>query len=164
MSAYKIVSFFDGDDYVHPQRFDILNRTMAEYPEVDLLLHNFEKFTYEETIICQMKTNITILLRPDQIQRRYESRGWHVGELVTDWKKHWRRMYMIWVFPEYPSIANGWSTMNKRSVLDSIPYIPLNGAEDSFHNAQVIIRGMKVMVINADLGFYRQRVNRRKTC
>ena len=163
LSTNDIVSFFDGDDFLHPQRFDILHRIYVENPEVDVVLHTWDTFVYEETIHPGQVFNTTIILRPKDVQKRYEALGWKIGKSVTHWEVDYKRMYLIWVFPEFPTIANGWSTM-KRKVISAVPAEPVRGAEDSVHNGEIIIRGYNVMAINSQLGYYRKRVGRRKTC
>ena len=164
LSSNSIVTFFDGDDYMHPQRIEIVHQMLQRYPDVDVLLHNWVTFVYEESIKPPPITNMSVMLRPDEIWKRYQALGWNRGDVTKDLRKDYRRLYLIWVFPEYSSLANGWSTM-KRSVINTIPYTGTKGAEDSLHNANIILGGYNVMAIEARLGFYRQRDrHRRKTC
>ena len=178
LSTNSIISFFDGDDYMHPQRFEILYKYLLLYPSVDVILHNYQSFVYEETIKTSHISNVTVMLTPEEIWKRYQALGWnHSSDPTTKIKmdsrgigvgglrQDYQRLYLIWVFPEYSSLQNGWSTM-KRSVIDAVPFIPFRGAEDSLHNAIVIIRGYNVLAIDSRLGYYRNRVGnqRRKSC
>jgi hypothetical protein len=51
MSSQPFISFCDGDDYMHPQRFEILNKITVEHPEIHVILHMWEKFTTKLPVI-----------------------------------------------------------------------------------------------------------------
>jgi hypothetical protein len=51
ISSQPFLSVFDGDDYLHPQRFEILSKMILKNPAVHLFLHSYQTFTNELPII-----------------------------------------------------------------------------------------------------------------
>lgn len=159
-STQPYISFFDGDDYLHPQRFEMLNKALEGNPSIDLLLHMWKKFSMlnYDRIIFQNMTSIDIALTPEIIYDAYINKT-----IVKQKHNPYRVRYLIWLFPEYFNIANGHNTM-RRKVWESIPQISHPGAEDSIHNMNIIEKKFNVMVIHNVLMYYRVRKNGVKTC
>jgi glycosyltransferase involved in cell wall biosynthesis len=157
ISSQPFISFFDGDDIIHPQRFEILNMVLSQHPEVHVILHMWKQFTTELPIISNI-SSVNVTLHPYEITHSYKNK------IMIAHKKNPNKVrYLIWLFPQYENIANGPSTMD-RKVWSAIPQISSRGAEDSIHNCEIIKKGFNVMVINSVLLFYRQRVNNLKIC
>jgi glycosyltransferase involved in cell wall biosynthesis len=157
MTSQPFIAFFDADDYLHPQRFEILNNVLVEHPEVHLLLHMWQRFT---TVIPEIRniTTVNITLYPYDVFQAYKTK-----EVVKQRHNPYRVRYLIWLFPELVNIANGHNTM-ARKVWESIPQITAPGAEDSIQNMEIIKKGFNTMVIEPVLLFYRVRVRKMKTC
>jgi hypothetical protein len=157
MSSQPFISFCDGDDYMHPQRFEILNKTIVEHPEIHVILHMWKRFTTKLPVIRNI-TSVNISLSPNEITQVYKSKV-----IVAQRKNPYKVRYLIWLFPELDNIANGVNTM-ARKVWESVPQISAEGAEDSIQNMEIIKKGFNVVVIEPALIFYRQRVRKIKTC
>jgi hypothetical protein len=157
MTSQPFIAFFDADDYLHPQRFEILNNVIVAHPEIHLLLHMWQRFT---TVLPEIRniTSVNITLYPYEVLQTYKTK-------VILKQKHnpYRVRYLIWLFPELVNIANGHNTM-ARKVWESVPQLTHIGAEDSIQNMEIIKAGFNVMVIEPVLLFYRVRVHKVKTC
>ena len=156
LSSQPYVSFFDGDDYIHPQRFEILYKVLFDHPEVHLLLHYHIPFNNNGIPAITNISVINITLSPFEIHKRYFSKTFGVSE-----GDNWLHS----VFPHLHSVVhNGWSTMEKK-VWQAVPQQPKLWAEDSEHNKDIILRGFNSMVIDSVLGYYRTKLKFKwKTC
>eukprot|EP00922_Rhytidocystis_sp_ex-Travisia-forbesii_P057729 GHVS01085439.1.p1 GENE.GHVS01085439.1~~GHVS01085439.1.p1 ORF type:complete len:494 (+),score=83.21 GHVS01085439.1:100-1482(+) len=55
-STTNLLSFFDCDDYMHPQRTELLFGLFGRHPEVDCTLHNFFQARAEEFFVDKTKS------------------------------------------------------------------------------------------------------------
>ena len=74
----KFVTFFDGDDVVHPQRFEIIEKVLRQIPETDIVLTSFEvgnsipTSRYDDTDI---KVNVNFDIVRETFVNVYEHQG-----------------------------------------------------------------------------------------
>ena len=142
LSTQPYISFFDGDDYIHPQRFEILHHIFLDRPEVHLVLHTFTPFVNNIPLIENI-TAVNFALFPYDVHMKYR-------QMALDGKYIWQ------VFTEIGSnLHNGWSTMEKK-VWRAVPQLDVFRAEDSVHVRDIVVKGFNVIVVGTVLGFYRR--------
>ena len=173
LAKYEYISFFDGDDYIHPQRFELLQRAFLDYPEVQHILHTFATSPPNRTSLLP-QSSYQVLYTPDVL------RSYFMRAAKND------SFYWTWCCSFMPpdghndKVHNGWGTF-ERSVFQTIPqslhitdkesnntaFMQHGAYEDSLHNSRIIRSGFNVMVLKNALGIYLQgrRVNgTRKNC
>jgi glycosyltransferase involved in cell wall biosynthesis len=149
-SNYAHISFFDCDDYLHPQRFEILKAVFKEQVQVDHVLHTFSDGPPSSEKLGTIIT-YSILYSPADLRQNFFL---HARNDSSYWS--WCCAFMP--KDEYTTrVHNGWGTM-KRDVFKKIPQVrgPLPAVEDSIHNSKIIREGYNVMVLKDSLGLYLQ--------
>jgi hypothetical protein len=160
MSIYPFISFFDGDDYLHPQRFEILSRMITKNPAVHLFLHMFQSFSTELPIIRNIDS-VNITLSPYEITNTYKTKVTPVNKDNPNGLR-----YFQWLYPDIVSLHNAHNTMERKVWLA----VPQNAApdfhrqEDSLQNSEIVKTGFNVIVIDTILSYYRVRVHNIKIC
>jgi len=154
-SGSKLISFFDCDDYLHPQRTEYLYRTFVANPELEVLIHGFQlirmstwntlfnKFVKKVPYLDGM--NITFPLWPyELLQERLPVNAYaNLPDGEPTQKKD-----EIWFYPKgmrlprYPGIQtqghNGWITI-KKEILKKVPYpVNLRRGQDSLYNWRLL--------------------------
>lgn len=146
LSKQLWISFFDGDDYLHPQRFEILQYMMEKNPHVHLFLHDYREFFQHDPFRIQNinVTDINIVLDPFTITKKYLERG--------NEKKFIHELF------NNVNFANGWGTMTRMVFLKVNQWTEKFNLqdEDSRHNRDIVLKGFNVMVFDAVLGYYRK--------
>lgn len=155
-SKHSLVSFFDCDDFLHPQRTEILDAIFKKRPELDALVHAFKKFNYK---------NWEEYAKYDFLSHTYTDEEINNWDLPFPYEKYWNARAVIkqynglewdiknpesepnypqkegWFFPKdmdlQPGLRhqshNGWVTL-RRSVATSVPYPSLKRGQDSVFN------------------------------
>mmetsp|Transcript_29835 Transcript_29835/g.28531 ORF Transcript_29835/g.28531 Transcript_29835/m.28531 type:complete len:281 (+) Transcript_29835:3-845(+) len=160
VSSQPFISFFDGDDYLHPQRFEILSKLILKNPAVHLFLHMFENFTTELPIIRNIDS-VNILLSPFEITQTYKTKLIEANKGNPNGLR-----YFQWLYPDHASIHNAHNTMERKVWLAIPQNTALNfyRSEDSHQNSEIVKAGFNVIVIDTTLSFYRLPVNKIKIC
>ena len=159
-SSGPIISFFDGDDILHPNRFLVLQKYIEENNQLELLLHFFEPFKYLSQVNYDFTDNVLSTVRP--LFTFEEARqAWPVYLK----KQNASFTYCCSAFPEYANsnVQNAWGTM-RRYVWERIPQRSMHRIEDSYQVTEAILAGYNFTVIDAVLGFYRRPIKANKKC
>eukprot|EP01057_Protomagalhaensia_wolfi_P000752 Protomagalhaensia_wolfi_Nauph_80__751@NODE_1431_length_1536_cov_8_891784_g1105_i0_p1_GENE_NODE_1431_length_1536_cov_8_891784_g1105_i0NODE_1431_length_1536_cov_8_891784_g1105_i0_p1_ORF_typecomplete_len391_score58_61Glyco_tranf_2_3/PF13641_6/0_0002Glycos_transf_2/PF00535_26/3_9e03Glycos_transf_2/PF00535_26/0_00076_NODE_1431_length_1536_cov_8_891784_g1105_i03641374 len=165
----QIVSFFDCDDYLHPQRTEFVWKTFEQHPELDALVHLFQSInvtSWDEMMPQFLETkdympeNETFPWSYEEIyskvpfhQFAHEPNGEprQVGGSLF-WFPH--DMYLS-AHPPYTNYGhNGWLTV-RREVLNSVPYpTDMARGQDSLYNYRLLKAKKKFNVLPIRLAAY----------
>jgi hypothetical protein len=154
-ATFHYVTAFDIDDLVHPLRFYVLYRAFQLYPDLEVLLTNYEMFS--NTLPTVITTNRYDPI-PDQDIKLYYSYEQlrSGGRKCMDAAQYW--------FCEHGGLVmlahNGWGTM-KRSTWLQTPQRDIPGAEDSMHQNDLVSAGRNVSLLELKLGYYRNSAGHR---
>eukprot|EP01056_Protomagalhaensia_sp_Gyna25_P005123 Protomagalhaensia_sp_Gyna_25__5122@NODE_594_length_3046_cov_78_792484_g460_i1_p1_GENE_NODE_594_length_3046_cov_78_792484_g460_i1NODE_594_length_3046_cov_78_792484_g460_i1_p1_ORF_typecomplete_len362_score40_07Glyco_tranf_2_3/PF13641_6/0_00022Glycos_transf_2/PF00535_26/4_1e02Glycos_transf_2/PF00535_26/0_0026Glyco_tranf_2_4/PF13704_6/1_1Glyco_tranf_2_4/PF13704_6/1_3e03Osmo_MPGsynth/PF09488_10/0_38_NODE_594_length_3046_cov_78_792484_g460_i1751160 len=168
-----IVSFFDCDDYLHPQRTEYVWKMFEEHSELEALIHNYELIRLSE-----WKTEFPKFMEPKEYLPENQTLIWSYEEIhdrlpIKAFENETlgeprQEKGSQWYFPIdmdlprrkpwWPAGHNGWLTI-KRDTVESVPYpVDLARGQDSLYNWRLIREKRNFNIIPIVLAAYlRQR-------
>eukprot|EP00922_Rhytidocystis_sp_ex-Travisia-forbesii_P035169 GHVS01052212.1.p1 GENE.GHVS01052212.1~~GHVS01052212.1.p1 ORF type:complete len:508 (-),score=79.39 GHVS01052212.1:538-2061(-) len=183
-SKAGVLSFFDCDDYMHPQRNEILYKLFLKNPDLDLSLHrldmiyvgNFRNsesvYSKEKLLARRFSQEIINNLKPSwdynfvRSQLPTHNKTWNMNDIASEpnMDGSW-----IWWFPSEMKLP--WSRTTdlegfasddihngwvtvRRSVFDKIKFPDSFMGEDSLFNWRAIRSGFNFTALNLKLGIY----------
>eukprot|EP01056_Protomagalhaensia_sp_Gyna25_P001051 Protomagalhaensia_sp_Gyna_25__1050@NODE_1506_length_1775_cov_47_139401_g1221_i0_p1_GENE_NODE_1506_length_1775_cov_47_139401_g1221_i0NODE_1506_length_1775_cov_47_139401_g1221_i0_p1_ORF_typecomplete_len368_score47_49Glycos_transf_2/PF00535_26/2_2e03Glycos_transf_2/PF00535_26/4_6e03Glycos_transf_2/PF00535_26/9e05Glyco_tranf_2_3/PF13641_6/0_0011Erg28/PF03694_13/0_17_NODE_1506_length_1775_cov_47_139401_g1221_i02581361 len=165
----QIVSFFDCDDYLHPQRTEFLWKTFQEHPELDALVHLFQSINITSWDKMMPKFLETQDYMPDNqtfpwsYEEIYSKVPFHEFASEPNGEPRQIGKSLFWfphdmelsAHPPYTNYGhNGWLTI-RREVLNSVPYpTKLARGQDSLYNYRLIKAHKKFNVLPIRLAAY----------
>eukprot|EP01071_Lankesteria_metandrocarpae_P009790 Lankesteria_metandrocarpae@DN5247_c1_g2_i1.p1 len=170
-TTMPVVMQFDGDDYMHPQMFQIIDTVFKHRPELDYGLFHYEEGVFEgeyrgdalyTPILRHLRMrhfthedvhNIGEYSHRDYVKVRRDmptwNKEWWLGN--TDAEPNWGGETQRWWDP---GCHNGWVAY-RRHVMETVtPPVNLFGGEDAIYNYRVVRAGFNYKCINAIIGVY----------
>eukprot|EP00918_Siedleckia_nematoides_P054362 GHVU01118739.1.p1 GENE.GHVU01118739.1~~GHVU01118739.1.p1 ORF type:complete len:302 (-),score=21.22 GHVU01118739.1:225-1130(-) len=139
MAKHELVSFFDCDDIMHPQRNELISNTFRRHPDLSAMAHFLKyascdlDYDYGSFPVLEFNNDTTYrllwpydMLIDDPMMRNGEPNTWHDAP---------------WYFPAYmeldpplrgPIVANGPISVNKTRVAE-VPFSLIRLGEDSLY-------------------------------
>eukprot|EP00922_Rhytidocystis_sp_ex-Travisia-forbesii_P014819 GHVS01022166.1.p1 GENE.GHVS01022166.1~~GHVS01022166.1.p1 ORF type:complete len:410 (+),score=37.43 GHVS01022166.1:1-1230(+) len=168
----EIVSFFDCDDYMHPQRIDILHRVFTRKPDLEAAIHTLQ--SVPEVNVTSLlpaysephSDEVVDALAPwsnEYVQEQLPSQEelglppWDINNKTTE--ATWPGQ-PLWYACGKMKLAmhgqchNGWLTVRK-SVLSDVRYpIEAKQGQDSIYNYRLLRAKRNFTVLDLKLGLY----------
>eukprot|EP01069_Polyplicarium_translucidae_P000099 Polyplicarium_translucidae@DN1056_c0_g1_i2.p1 len=163
----ELLSFFDCDDFMHPQRTEILWRLFKQRPEVEALLHGFKSFNNtswhdggREAFLAKRYTDEEIdrwsppwefdeIRQQEPITRLWGGKEWNVSDPESE-PNHNKSIMEHWWFPRFMKLPgggprtsphNGWLTL-RSGTSHAMPYPDTPRGQDSLYNWRLIKSGV----------------------
>lgn len=180
MTQYSHISFIDGDDVLHPQRFEMLGQAFRQNPHTHVFLHT-SVHTPFTSIIDQRRypvlphySNFSILYTVDEIKRGFDQAAggnrnywtWCCDYVLISGSKAQKK----YKTQRKKFVHNSGATM-ARIVWETLPQAGGYRTEDAEHISRIVSFGFNVAVLNEDLALYivhertkEERLNGKKNC
>lgn len=172
-STGELISLFDGDDFLHPLRVEVLEYFFNNHPEIDLIIHDFLQTSPEDFNDPQKQDSKVAFLSlypipyktpsffpPSKIRSAVPSLPEGMDE--PNWNKNtyiWyfaRDMKLTW--PEDNSqlelSANGWPSYRRSRLQGVVTYPDMSVAEDGLFIWRAIHNELGVTSLRMKLGAY----------
>lgn len=177
-STMPVVSFFDCDDYMHPQRMEILHAAFSNNPDLEYLLHTYTWIRRSEFTTSVMRKYDRRIFTPDsytrwkppwnytffhkqQIFQNWNGREWDPEDKESEPPNYSLNQKIHYWFPYNSSLTpytrlpvqNAWGT-GRRSLYSVIPYPNYPLGTDSLFNWRVIHNQRNFSVLPMDIAYY----------
>lgn len=169
----SLVSFFDCDDYLHPQRMEFVHRTFTLHADLEALIHGFTLIPLTQWDELFPKFMQPLDYMPDNKSFMWSYERIHAALPIDTFANEpqgepQQKKGSLWFFPRgmdlprYPPYSayghNGWLTV-KRRVLAEVEYpVTLPRGQDSLYNWRLIRARRNFNVLPLQLAAYlRQR-------
>lgn len=180
LSKYEVNSFFDCDDFMFPQRIELISRVFDLYPELESTLHGYiagtETMFKDGRLIDYLSKYILTdndiynwTMKWDYADFWNQHPILHYNDSASNWipddphtePNHSPRISEHWYFglgtsltpPHRFGMHNGWVTFRK-SILKFVPYPDLFYGEDSLFNWRTLKNKRNFTLIDYGLGVY----------
>lgn len=170
-----VVTFFDCDDYMHPQRIEVIDRTFRMNLGLDALLHSFV-VTHPNDVSAVMPFYRSIDLSSDINELSRNRLPYTYGQIRQSVKDVFPLAFQQkklngtlvtnpfeptgWYFPNkllpkiYPNCHQGWISLRKRTLLKvDYPQTTMSG-EDGLFVFRIIKSGLNFMCVDIPIGAY----------
>jgi len=175
---HETVSFFDCDDYMHPQRIEIVSRAFEANPDLEAALHTFSFYqgpNWNESTKAKFlstnypESNISAWRVPWPYEYLWNQRPikdygggvpWVADDATTEpnhtpgIKHHWWFPINMTLSPRLKGSAhNGWVS-GRKSSLAQVPYPDVPRGQDSLFNWRLMKTHHNFTIIDFRLGAY----------
>lgn len=162
---HDVISFFDCDDFLHPQRTEAIYTIFKNNPTLEALVHGFKHFLRDDFALSKkakfINSNSSFYVDMNEVQRFKPL--WPYEELynqpiiANDWNNRtWdfedslsepnREKGNLWFFPAkmtlQPKIQNqphnGWLSIRRDVFLSLMPYPDIPRGQDSLFNWRIL--------------------------
>jgi hypothetical protein len=162
LATGKFVTFFDMDDLVHPQRFQVIKYLLQQHPHVDAALFGYKMGSHEQAKTYQFENIELKQLKepPYSSEHLYSEYVKYVDDRPGQpFSKFWC-CKPVGVM----TVANGWGTYRRETFLKYQYDEDIHKGEDSDLNARLILGGENFTLWKIVLGFYENNIGREQLC
>lgn len=134
----EYIAFVDGDDFIHPQMYELLYSAIDENPSANFSFCLFSTFHDGDTLTQQH-------LHYSDVSKQEISKYQMVTRMFGTWKDN--GVYYI--------VA--WNKLYRRNLIQPIKFAECPISEDLIFNTEVSLRMNQAILVNAPLYYYVQR-------
>lgn len=162
----SILSMFDGDDLMHPQRIEMLMKHFRGDCKSDLAVHTFYEIPASSRWHKKMAESMTFVDRRNEM-KYFQVERWRLRKAYEESIEPdlWCCSVLL-NNPDAPFVATGWVSFRRR-VWNTIQYDEFwkvgdkakrQKGEDSRFVRLAVLAGFRMSIIDVRLGFYRSKV------
>lgn len=135
----EYISFIDGDDYIHPQMFEILYEALqkGDYDFSMITFKQVEKYKKEDFIVTANNSNTLIVNRSSLMKRLY-----NVNDSILKWSE--------------VNFQVVWNKLYRKNLINDLRFRQ-TGTEDTEFNNKVYIKTNSAILVNVPLYYWVQR-------
>ena len=132
------IAFVDGDDFIHPQMFEVLYNALYENPSADFSFCHFTTYHVGDSKHHEVIDYPTV-------QKHEIGKSMMVNSMFGTWKKN-GVIYIV-----------AWNKLYRRRFIQEIKFTECPISEDLIFNTEVSIRMNQAVLVDAPLYYYVQR-------
>eukprot|EP00923_Selenidium_pygospionis_P033981 GHVN01059459.1.p1 GENE.GHVN01059459.1~~GHVN01059459.1.p1 ORF type:complete len:550 (-),score=57.99 GHVN01059459.1:40-1689(-) len=177
-SRAEVVTFFDCDDMMHPQRIEVIDTVFRNNPDLEATLHGYQFYSRKNWNTTEKNKMLTHKIPRKEIEgwtptwpyerlwsappitRLYNNMTWDVKNHDTEPPNHLPQLSSHWFFPVGMGLKlkcaphNGWISI-RRSVALEVPYpTTLRRGQDAIYNWRLLKSNKNFSSLPWRLGAY----------